>query len=368
MKHVVIDSRHLGSSTGVYMQNLLKHLNTLPHENLRFSALVPRAEVSHWQKQLPNITIVSADHKWYSTSEQLLLPWKLYSLRPNLVHFCMPQQPLLYIGKRVTTIHDLTLVRYENVDMNPAIYRMRKGVFVALLRNVIARSKAIITGTQFVRDDIVAWTKEKYRDKMTVTLEAGDPLASEAETVENLADKKFLFFVGNAFPYKNLDRIVDAYRLVKASHPDLQLVFAGKKDYFYEQIERRVSQEGIADVHILGFVSEGEKRWLFQNAVAYIVASLSEGFHIPGLEAMYEGCPVISSSATCLPEVYEDAALYFNPHDTEELAAQIETVITNTNVRKRLKNKGYKQVKKYSWRRMAEQTLEVYEKVLGNRD
>ena len=112
------------------------------------------------------------------------------------------------------------------------------------------------------------------------------------------------------------------------------------------------------------YVSEGEKRWLFQNAQAYVVASLSEGFHIPGLEAMYEGCPVISSNATCLPEVYGSSALYFDPHSTADLVEKISELLEKPALRSELQKKGLKQVKKFSWQRMAEQTQDIYTKVL----
>jgi glycosyltransferase involved in cell wall biosynthesis len=104
---------------------------------------------------------------------------------------------------------------------------------------------------------------------------------------------------------------------------------------------------------------------MYENCVAYVFPSLSEGFGLPGLEAMAHGAPVISSNATCLPEVYGDAAYYFYPYHTKEIANAIEEVVNNKKLRDELVVKGKVQVKKYSWRRMAEQTLEVYKKALG---
>lgn len=359
--HIVIDARIVGSSTGVYAENLLNHLQSIDKDN---SYTVLLRKEGAWQSTAENFHIVVAPIKDYSFAEQFRLAGLLYSLKPDLVHFCMPQQPLFYIGKRVTTVHDLTLVRFENVDMNPILYKIRKWIFTLLLRNVIWRSKAIFTPTEWVRNDVLDFSSQRYADKVITTLESGDPLADKAEPVKRLVGKKFLFFVGNAFPYKNIRRIVEGYMAAKVTHPELQLVLAGKKGYFYEQIEEFVAEHGVKDVHFLGFVSEGEKRWLFQNAEAYVVASLSEGFHIPGLEAMYEGCPVLSSNATCLPEVYDQAALYFDPHSTTDLAKNITDLLKDSSLRKELQTKGYKQVKKFSWKRMTKQTQAIYEKVL----
>ena len=89
-----------------------------------------------------------------------------------------------------------------------------------------------------------------------------------------------------------------------------------------------------------------------------------EGFGLPGLEAMAYGAPVVSSDATCLPEVYEDAAHYFNPYDVAGMTKAIDDVLTDEELRASLIKKGHEQVKKYSWQRMAEQTHTVYVDVL----
>ena len=85
-----------------------------------------------------------------------------------------------------------------------------------------------------------------------------------------------------------------------------------------------------------------------------------EGFGLPALEAMGYGAPVISSDATCLPEVYGDAAHYFNPMDTDDMARAINDVLTDEKLRQTLLENGRKQIKKYSWKRMAEQSHQVY--------
>ena len=90
-----------------------------------------------------------------------------------------------------------------------------------------------------------------------------------------------------------------------------------------------------------------------------------EGFGLPGLEAMLYGAPVVSSNATCLPEVYGDAAVYFDPTNTDQMAQMIDQVISDKSIRAKLAKKGASQVKKYSWKRMAEQTHNVYMRALS---
>ncbi len=361
---IVIDARIISSSTGRYAESLLDNLQKLdtPHT---YTVLVLKKDLNFWKPSKSNFRVIEADFPNYSFKEQLNFAMLLYRLKPDLVHFCMPQQPLLYFGKRVTTVHDLTLVKYDNVDMNPLLYKIRKNIFIGLLRNVIWRSEMIVTPSNFVRKEIIDFSSEKHASRIKTTHLAWDEAVAEPEEIKILKNKPFIFFVGNAFPYKNLNTIVDAFSEVSKDMSDLQLVFAGKKDYFYDVVEAHAKKRGVqSKTHILGFIPEGEKRWLFQNGQAYIIASYSEGFHIPGLEAMAEECPVISSNATCLPEVYDNAALYFNPSDSGELASAITKLINNKNERSALIKRGNKRLKDFSWLKMAKETLSAYDKAL----
>ena len=116
-----------------------------------------------------------------------------------------------------------------------------------------------------------------------------------------------------------------------------------------------------------GFVEDQQLRWLYEHCRAYIFPSLSEGFGLPGLEAMRHNAPVVSSNATCLPEVHGPAAHYFDPRDTQDIADKIHDVLTDDALRKDLIAKGATQVTTFSWSRMAKQTLEVFERVLKDK-
>jgi glycosyltransferase involved in cell wall biosynthesis len=171
-------------------------------------------------------------------------------------------------------------------------------------------------------------------------------------------------YVGRPTPHKNLERLIEAYALLKEKQPDLHLVLAGKTDRLFKRHASTVEKLGLSDVNFTGFISDGQLRWLYENCAAYVFPSLSEGFGLPGLEAMNHKAPVVSSNATCLPEVYGDAAHYFEPRDVEAMAKAINDVLTKPDLRKKLIAAGTKQVGKYSWKRMAEQTLAVYNSVL----
>jgi len=366
MSRIVIDARRMNTSTGHYVARLVEQLQCIDHDNEYIVVLLEK-EKNVFKPTAPNFSVVTTTSDHYTFAEQLKHVGFLNRLKPDLVHFWMPQQPLLYFGPRVTTVHDTTLIHFENVDQNILIYKTRKLIFTLLLRNVIARSVRIITPTNYVREDLDKWTKGKYSHKFVTTHESGDMVHAQPQPIEALAGKRFLFWVGNAFPYKNIPRIVDAYAELKSTYPDLDLVLAGKKDGFYEAIEADVKKRGLKGVHFLGYISDGEKRWAFQNASAYVCASLSEGFHIPLLEAQYESCPVITSNATCLPEVGADTVLYFDPKSTSELVGAVKQLFDTPGLREELIKKGHENTKRFSWRKMAEETHQTYRSVLSTR-
>jgi glycosyltransferase involved in cell wall biosynthesis len=117
-------------------------------------------------------------------------------------------------------------------------------------------------------------------------------------------------------------------------------------------------------VQTMGFITDEELKWMYEHAAVYVFPSYSEGFGLPALEAMVHGTPVASSNATCLPEVCGKAARYFEPGSPTSMARSIEDILTNPRLRKQLITLGHAQVKKFSWRHMAQETLAVYKSVL----
>jgi glycosyltransferase involved in cell wall biosynthesis len=276
----------------------------------------------------------------------------------------MTQQPILYRGKTVTTIHDLTTARFTNPIKNLVVFKFKQQIYKFVIKRVARKSNEIIVPSKFVKDDVVQFTQVSP-NKITVTHEAGDKITVPAQTVKVLDDKRFIMYVGRAQPHKNLNTLVDAFAGLKSEHPDLQLVLVGKIDANYILLKKYVEKKAIKNVVFAGYVSDGELRWLYENTAAYVFPSLSEGFGLPALEALAHGTPVISSRATCLPEIYGDAALYFDPKDPEDIAQKIKIVLEDPKIAQRLHLMGPGQAAKYSWQRTAQQTLEVYKNALG---
>lgn len=362
-KRIVIDARESGTSTGRYVDKLTEYLHRLEFD-YKIIVLTKPHRLDYIHKIAPRFKVIASPYKEFTFAEQIGLLRQLRKLKPDLVHFTMVQQPVLYFGKVVTTMHDLTTTRFHNPSKNWLVFSIKKWVYKWVNHIAARKSSTIITGTEFTKDDFAKFTRTNSR-KITVIYEAADKIKDDPEPIGELIDKQFIMYVGRPLPHKNLPRLIDAFEQLRQQYPALRLVLAGKRDKLYKAIKKDVRQRGLQNIIFTAFVSEGQLRWLYEHTAAYVFPSLSEGFGLPGLEAMAHGAPVVSSNASCLPEVYSDAAEYFDPLSTQDMASAINKVLADEDVRKKLIANGKKQASKYSWQKTAEQTLEVYKEILG---
>lgn len=361
--HIVIDARIINSSTGTYVQNLLRYLQDIDQENL-YTILVPTKDLYFFTPTNPNFALMAADFKNYSLAEQTKFKAFLDELGADLVHFCMPQQPILYKGKHVTTVHDLTLLQTYNSDKNWFMFHAKQLIGRFVFKRVAKNSAHIITPTNWVKEEYLEFSGISP-DKITVTYEAADVFEDKIEKYKH-PFKQYLLYVGQQSDYKNVRRLGDAHQLLLEKYPDLGLVLVGKKTAAHLKNEAYFRSKQYKNILFTGFVENAERDYLFKNCSVYVFPSLMEGFGLPGLEAMGYGAPVASSNATCLPEVYGDGAYYFDPLDINDMQAKIDDIISNSKLRESLIKKGYRQLKKYSWKRMAQQTYDIYMKALKN--
>lgn len=174
---------------------------------------------------------------------------------------------------------------------------------------------------------------------------------------------KYILYVGNRGAYKNFDLLIDSVAETLLEDKSLYLVCCGGGGFNTSEI-RKFSDKNIADkiVNIQG--SDNELKTLYKNAIALVFPSLYEGFGIPIVEAMSNGCPVVLSNTSSMPEVGGDAAKYFNPNSKKELKDSVFDVVYNDKLRSELIRKGYYQSNKFTWELTAKNTLEVYRSIL----
>lgn len=363
MSKIVIEARESGTSTGRYVDKLVEHLQGLKTDH-EFIVLAKSHRVAFFKKIAPKFKIIECPYKEFTFAEQIGFLKQLRELNADLVHFTMVQQPILYRGKVVTTMNDLTTVRFIEPSKKGLVYMIKWQVYKWVNKIVARKSTALLTFTEFVKDDVAKYAHINSR-KVTAVYLGADEITAKAEPVEGLEDQKFIMYIGRPFFHKNLRRLIEAFAQIRQSHPGLRLVLAGKYDNLYKRIDKFAEQHKIKNIIFTDFVSEGQLKWLYEHTSAYVFPSLSEGFGLPGLEAMVAGAPVVSSNATCLPEVYKDGAEYFDPLDIQNMASAITKVLDDDKLRDQLIRRGKVIASKYSWQKTAEQTLEVYNRALS---
>lgn len=366
-KHIVIDARIRRASTGRPVDRLLHYLQELDQTN-RYSVLLEPHDPYRFVSD--NFSGVTCPYKQFSFNplNQLGFSRFLKKLKPDLVFFTMTgQAPLLYGGKNVTLTHDLTMLRYARAGKLPKpLHWLRMRGYRILFSRGNRKASRIMVPSEFVKKDLSEYLPPVSK-KISVTYEAGEPpLPVKSIPLGKGLKKPFIFHVGSPFPHKNIKNLVIAFEKLKETHPKLKLVLAGKKEHYFTELEKWLEdREHSSDIILPGFISDGELKWLYENAECYVLPSLSEGFGLPGLEAMANNCPVASSNASCLPEVYGNAAKYFDPDKPENIAKVVDEVLNSKKLQKDLASKGQKQLAKYSWEKMSQQMLKIYSNELN---
>ena len=213
---------------------------------------------------------------------------------------------------------------------------------------------------------------EKYRakrEKIIVTYEGAnefkgfsfDKKKAMALLKELKIKPPYLIYVGNLYPHKNVERLVKAINKLRTKF-NLQLVIVGSRDIFFDRFKKKISKYDDF-VNLIGFQGNEELLHLYHQAEALVFPSLLEGFGLPGLEAMVAGTPVIAAGNSCLPEIYGQAAIYFDPLKTEDMAQKIEGLLEDKKKVGKLIKEGRSQLQKYDWTKTARKTLLGYERI-----
>lgn len=365
---IAIDARSINSTTGRYVQSLLRNLEGIDERN-RYVILVLKKDLNYYQPTNDRFSIIEADYRNYSVREQTSFLRLLHGLPIDLVHFCMPQQPVLYRGKSVTTIHDLTLLKTYNRHHRRAVFEFKRAVGRYVFHRIGRTSDAVITPSNFTRQEYLEFSGV-VGDKVHTIYEGADRVMRHIEPFPGLVDRDFLLYVGTQAEYKNVRRLIYAHQELLGVKGDLILALVGRLDgrggASLRPNQAWVREMGFRNIIFTGYVPDGQLAWLYLNARAYVFPSLMEGFGLPGLEAMTYGTPLVSSNLTCLPEIYGDGATYFDPYSVQSITEAVSRVIHDGPFVEELRRRGHAVAARYSWRRMAEQTLAIYEAALND--
>jgi len=264
--------------------------------------------------------------------------------------------------------------RPEATTLGPIKFWLKDFVHRIVIRNAVKKAKHIITTSEFTKDDInktlgVSMNKmaKIYQAPFTTINNLQFTINNDVVLSKHNIVKPYALYVGSAYPHKNLDSLLKAWKLFLDKYEvDCQLVLVGKESYFYNNIKESDIANRLGNrVIFTGFVDDFDLDLLYKQSKLYIFPSLYEGFGLPPLEAIARGLPVVSSSSSCLPEVLGEGALYFDPNNIENIADTINEGLYNEDIRHQLLINGRTELQKYSSEKMAIDTLEIYKKNCG---
>lgn len=352
---------HAGS--GRYIQNLVRELNKIDRQNeyvLFVRRNTPLDGISS-----NNVKFIISEAHHYSLKEQVLLPYLIHRQKIDLMHFPQFNVPILYFGNYVVTIHDL-IKNYSRgtatTTRNPLFYWLKYLGYLLVFWFAVKKAKKIIVPSKTVALQLEKAYKINPK-KVKVTYEGienklleSNKINEEKITQKYSLDEPFLLYVGSVYPHKNIDNLIKAVKKTR-----IRLLVVCARSVFWERLKKQIKNlKAEKLVELLGFVPDEDLAVLYKKARAFVFPSLAEGFGLPGLEAMAAGLPVLASNIPVFKEVYQDGALYFNPQDPEDMATKIKQLLRDRQLEIKLKNKGLEISQKYSWEKMAKETLNLY--------
>jgi glycosyltransferase involved in cell wall biosynthesis len=320
------------------------------------------AHPAHFPTQRPTARIL-----W----EQFALPRWARRDGISLLHSGTHAIPFAWTGPSVLTLYDLSFMLF------PEVFRRGNRTYLTWMARYSAqRADRIITISESTARDAVRLLG--VRPERVVCSYPGtdarfmpmrdEKLLRQFRERHGLPDE-FILYLGTIEPRKNLIRLMDAYARVRGSNGHTYpLVLAGGPGPGHELIERRVQELGLSDsIRFGGYVAEEEKPLWYNAARFFVYPSLYEGFGLPVLEALACGTPVMTGNRSSLPEVVGDAGILVDPEDVEQIAEALSRGLDDDSLRERTLIEGPRQASQFSWRRAAQEHLDVYRSVLNSR-
>lgn len=289
----------------------------------------------------------------------------------DLLHVPSAWAPVPCPVPLVSTIHDVTPLLYPR-SLGPLLLRRYK----RQLTQTLETAGRIITVSRISQSTLSAYSRVDPA-KVTVIHNGvserfhphSDPAVLQAVRRRYSLPERFAFWVGNFRPEKNLIFLVQAWARLQARVPErLPLVLAGPQTGQFKAVKKEAEHRGVSGkVLFPGFIGDDDLPAVYSAATLFVFPSLFEGFGLPPLEAMASGTPCVVSNSSSLPEVTGSAALLFNPTSLQNFEDCVHRVITDPELYESLRDKGLRQSALFPWSRAAEETLEVYREMLGER-
>ena len=385
---IVLDARRVSDfGIGTYIRNLIRGLARLDQTN-RYNLIVAQPSVAELAGLPPNFETTVYNGRSRTGPAQLGYGVFLHTIDADLFHIPLNAVPLWMPKPYLVTIHDMSTLLFANQSG----YRSNLRRFY--LRRGLQRADRVMTVSSATRRDVES-VLGIPGSRIRVVYNAPDPIFCAAQAAAALAGNghesphspetqrildryrihyPFLLYVGRTNPQKNIPRLVEAFAVLRGEiqdHPeyrDLRLIIIGDEISRYPALRHAVIQSRVeAAVRFLGFVPIETLRAFYQLATIFVFPSLYEGFGLPPLEAMACGAPVVCSNVSALPEVVGEAAVTVNPENVFDIARGLREVLLSPDLRRQMVERGFQQVRKFSWERTAHEVHQAYLEIASNK-
>lgn len=356
-----IDCRLAGkkhAGLGRYTQNLVTELldstSTKNDTFVLFFTNTAQAKSVLPKKSIAKVETVIAPIQHYSLKEQLIFPFYLYKEKLDLLHVPHFNISLLYNKPMVVTIHDLLWHEKRGggvTTLHPLVYWIKYFFYHLVTTSAVSRSLAL-----FVPSNTVAQTVIKHypnaEKKIIITPEGTELIPPKKYPPRK---KQQLLYVGSLYPHKNIQLVIDALKKL----PQTQLVIVGARNVFQKKVESYVKDRNLLHrVSFRGYVTDEELKKLYLESAALVQPSLSEGFGLTGLEALALQTPVVASDIPIFHEIYNTAAIYFDPHSVDSFVTAYTKLLKQSH--QSFIRRAEAIVSEFSWKKMATITYNTY--------
>ncbi|OGY31602.1 MAG: hypothetical protein A3C02_02515 [Candidatus Andersenbacteria bacterium RIFCSPHIGHO2_02_FULL_45_11] len=374
---IAIDARAFWwTGIGRYIRNIVHEFAKDSHGH-EFTLLVPEGREGDIMRELGDLDqlkplgfkYVGVEPSYYSLKEQTKFLLQLNRLDIDLVHFTHFNVPLLYRRPYVVTIHDITRFIFPGQKSQSLFQQI---AYEAVFAHAVKRARTLIAVSKTTLDDMkhlpitlpknIAVIHEGIDPEFLTPV---TPLLNQKLRLLLGTDKPYVLYVGVWMSHKNLVRLLQAFEVVRAQYPEMQLVITGKPVPGYSNLLQYVQEHGLEkNVIFPGFVPASLLPVLYANASLLVLPSLYEGFGLPPLEAAACGTPVVISNVSSMPELLQDAAEYINPESVEDISRGIIAVLADPEYAGRLVANGLAKSREYRWEITAQQHIRIYETAL----
>jgi glycosyltransferase involved in cell wall biosynthesis len=350
---IVTDSiRKNSTGIGIYSKDIVNRLIKTDKKNDYFF-------IDYLETDFNNEDIMEIKNpfKYFKTySWHSYMPYKTRDLKANyIINFSAVPHFVPFRQREIFFVYDISWYLYP--EYHP---KTRVLFYKTFFKRTLENSYKIVTDSNSAKEDLIKYFSVA-ENKISVIYPSVPSIAGTDQKNNVKIKEPFLLFIGTLEPRKNIESIINAFKILKDKHNiKHKLVLCGKKGWLYDTIFELIKKLNLeSEVEYFGYISDTEKKYLLQNAECFVFPSNYEGFGIPVIEAISYCCPVITSNVSSLPEAVGNAGLQVNPKNVDEIVHAIEKVLFDKKIRSQLVHEGKNQLKLISNKKQIEDLVKL---------